>query len=407
MNKNLAQIVRILDLIPIPNADNIELAKVLGWQCVVKKNQFKINDLVIYFAIDSILPENQYTSFLKGERLKTKRIKGELSQGLITPLFSFLNEENNQKLQNVIEGDDVTDLLKVHKYIPTEELIQYDDKNNNNNEKFPTFLVPKTDSERIQNISLILPFLIGKNVIITEKEDGCSCTMISDFCITKKMYLCGRNYVWKEKNNNTEHYFEMEKKYQILSKLQKIYENQNLSLAIQAEIIGPRINKNHMKKVRNEIRLFDIWNIEQHRYLNYDEYLKINQELNLPIAPLIYRGIFTEEMASVNYLLNMANSLEYEKNIPAEGFVLKVESDINNIKEEIQKLYEQQVLIVRDSEEKQTNKKEIEKENNKLKELMYVNKIITQFNNRISFKVISNKFLEKLEKEYEKKKNKN
>ena len=54
--RKLASIQKIWDVVPIENADAIELVKVLGWQCVAKKGEFNKGDLCIYFEIDSFLP---------------------------------------------------------------------------------------------------------------------------------------------------------------------------------------------------------------------------------------------------------------------------------------------------------------------------------------------------------------
>ena len=46
--RKLASIQKIKSLEPIPEADAIEKATVLGWQLVVKKGEFKTGDLVVY-----------------------------------------------------------------------------------------------------------------------------------------------------------------------------------------------------------------------------------------------------------------------------------------------------------------------------------------------------------------------
>ncbi|WP_337564108.1 hypothetical protein [Megasphaera sp.] len=64
--RKLASIQKIISLTPIPNADRIELARVLGWKCVVKKGEFKVGDKCVYIEIDSIPPsDNPVFDFLK------------------------------------------------------------------------------------------------------------------------------------------------------------------------------------------------------------------------------------------------------------------------------------------------------------------------------------------------------
>lgn len=77
--RTLASIQRIDALEPIAGADQIEKAKILGWELVVKKNEFKVGDLCIYCEIDSVLPEKPEFEFLRPRkfRVKTIRLRGK------------------------------------------------------------------------------------------------------------------------------------------------------------------------------------------------------------------------------------------------------------------------------------------------------------------------------------------
>ena len=99
MERQLATIRRIAEIKPIEGADVICSYRVDGWWVVGKKDEFKVNDLVVYFEIDSWIPheiapflskgkEPREYNGIKGERLKTIKLKGSLSQGLILPLNS-------------------------------------------------------------------------------------------------------------------------------------------------------------------------------------------------------------------------------------------------------------------------------------------------------------------------------
>src|ERR1700744_5266369 len=115
-DRMMAQIVRIEKISPIEKADKIELATVLGWNVVTKKDEFKIDDLAIYFTIGSILdPDNADVKFLNNKPLKTKRILGIISQGLLGPL-SWLNYYGIES-KDFKEGDDVTTQMKVKKFV--------------------------------------------------------------------------------------------------------------------------------------------------------------------------------------------------------------------------------------------------------------------------------------------------
>jgi len=155
MERKLAIIEEIKNLQPIKDADNIEVATIRGWRVVVKKGEFKVGDLCVYCEIDSIMPDRPEFEFLKprGFRIKTIKLRGQVSQGIIFPINilesvgtiepwpSFKlgvppllihnkvdgevkierDEEGKPKSMNftkIVEGEDVTEVLGVIKYIP-------------------------------------------------------------------------------------------------------------------------------------------------------------------------------------------------------------------------------------------------------------------------------------------------
>ena len=90
--RKLAHIEVIESLTPIEGADKIEVAKVLGWECVVKKGEFKVGQLVVYVEVDSVMPDKPEYDFLRDRkfRVRTIKLRGQVSMGLILPL-SILN----------------------------------------------------------------------------------------------------------------------------------------------------------------------------------------------------------------------------------------------------------------------------------------------------------------------------
>ena len=84
---HLASIQKIINLESIPNADSIEKATILGWEVVVKKGEFNIGDKVCYIQIDTVVPPDPYFEFLKDRkyRVRTIKLRGQISQGLIIP----------------------------------------------------------------------------------------------------------------------------------------------------------------------------------------------------------------------------------------------------------------------------------------------------------------------------------
>ena len=154
MERKLATIETVKELKPIPDADLIELAIVRGWQCVVKKGEFKPGDKGVYFEVDSFLPLDDKYEFLKktsykqmreeyGYRLKTCKFRGQISQGLFLPLKQF--DELKDMVFDI--GDDVTKELNIKLYEPPIPAHLAGEVKG----AFPTFL-RKSDQERIQNL---------------------------------------------------------------------------------------------------------------------------------------------------------------------------------------------------------------------------------------------------------------
>ena len=107
--RKLVSIQRVKKIRPIENADRIEVVTFenIGWECVSRKGEFEAGELVVYFEIDSILPDwllkksglwdydknKGLLSKKKGNVLKTKKIRGNISQGLVLSLHLFEYKE--------------------------------------------------------------------------------------------------------------------------------------------------------------------------------------------------------------------------------------------------------------------------------------------------------------------------
>ena len=96
--RKLATVRKIDKIEPIEGADKIVKATVGGWSLVTAiDNGFKEGDLVVYLEIDSWVPteiapflskgkEPRVYKGVKGERLRTVKLRGVQSQGLIIKL---------------------------------------------------------------------------------------------------------------------------------------------------------------------------------------------------------------------------------------------------------------------------------------------------------------------------------
>jgi RNA ligase (TIGR02306 family) len=325
IERKLATIRKVSEILPIEGADSIELAKIDGWQCVVKKDEFKVNDLAIYFEIDSLLPCNEPFLFMEsrgrktledgteGYRLRTIKLKGILSQGLLMPLSLFFVETN------VVEGDDVTSILNIKKYeAPIPAQLRGVSRGN-----FPSF-IRKTDEERIQNFPEYFTIYENEEFEESEKIDGTSATY---YWNSGEFGICSRNINFKIDSNNDNTYFQIEQKYDI----RKSLESANLNIAIQGEIAGPGIQKNRLGLKEITFFIFNIYNINIQSYLSTKERKAILDVYfsHIPHVPIISISKIFQKYPTMDLLLNHANGQSLiNPDRKREGVVYK---SINNI----------------------------------------------------------------------------
>ena len=279
--RKLVTIRKVSKILPIENADLIELALIDGWQCVVKKGEFKTGAFGLFFEIDSFLPIEERYEFLRkssykklpdgseGFRLKTVKLKRKLSQGLLLPLSLF------PEIKKPEVDKDYAEILKVVKYEPPLPA------NLRGIAKglFPSF-IKKSDQERIQNLPEF--FVIHKDMEfeMTEKEDGSSATY---YCLDGAFGYCSRNLELKEEGENT--YLKIAQELglkETFSQLTGKFSQSKGNFAIQGEIVGEGINKNHLKIKGAEFHVFDIYDIDTQRLLLPEERMFLIKHMNNP-----------------------------------------------------------------------------------------------------------------------------
>jgi RNA ligase (TIGR02306 family) len=307
--RKLASIQTILSLSPIVGADAILLAKVLGWELVVKKTEFQVGDRCVFFEIDSVLPIAQWNDHLRKEpnkplRIKTIRLRGQLSQGLAMPLSIIPTGEYEI-------GTDVTTLVGVTKYEPVVPAHLSGMAKGN----FPAFL-HKTDETRLQSEPKVLDEAISKGLVLvgTLKMDGTSFTA---YRRDDEFGVCSRNLDLKETEGNA--HWRMARKL----KLEEILRNEPRNLSIQGEIVGPSIQANRLCLSESKLYLFNLFDIDTGKYLSHTELSAFAEKHMLNMVPTVYRLDFGGVVGprDVNHLLNIANNLNYDNGTPAEGIV--------------------------------------------------------------------------------------
>ena len=304
MARKLASIQTIKNIKSIDNADNIEVAEILGWNVVVKKNEFVKGTKVVYCEIDSLMPDKPEFEFLKprGMRIKTVRLRGQVSQGICFPL-SIL--PTNFK---IIEDADCTDVLGITKYEPAIPACLSGIVKG----KFPSF-IPKTDETRVQVLQKVLDKYKGEKCYVTEKLDGSSATF---YVKDGEFGLCSRNLELIEDAENS--FWKVARQMNIENKLRSVGKN----ISIQGELIGEGIQGNKLKLKGQTVRFFNAFDIDKFEYLNFFDFNKLLGELELPIVPIVALDYELEN--DIDSIIKMATIRSLIlKDVWAEGIVIR------------------------------------------------------------------------------------
>lgn len=317
-HRKLASVQIIKELQPMGKKNEEELASVLGWKVLVRANQFKVGEKIIYFEIDSILPSGKkWTKKMKPKNLHVQTVKryNQISQGMILKLDTLLQVDHNMKIDDLEEGHDLTELLEVKKY----------DENSEEGQKikekqFPSALIEKSDEIRVQSNLNYIELFSGKEFYSSLKYDGSSATYLIE-PETNKFRVCSRNMGLNEDEKNI--YNDIAKKYDIKNKLLKtggLY-------AIQGEVYGPKVNGNPLKVPELTIAVFTIKNLKNNYYLGLDEMVKVCKEMDLPMVQVIEEGVFNYKTVEELVAKSKGNYPGTDK--PREGLVYRLKEDWN------------------------------------------------------------------------------
>lgn len=302
--RHLASIQKIKNLEPIENADAILKATVLGWQLVVRKDEFQIGDLCVYIEIDSVLPDRPEFEFLRkrSNRIRTIRLRGQISQGVCLPL-TILPEGTA-----IEEGTDVTEILNITKYEPPIPAQLAGTMRGN----FPSF-IPKTDETRIQILGNLLEKYEGETCFVTEKLDGSSVTY---YLKDGEFGVCSRNLDLKETVGNS--FWKIAREMDVENKLKSLGSN----VAIQGELIGEGIQKNKYKLRGQTVRFFNVFDIDNYKYFDFADFTETLERLELPIVPILSTDFsLIKDISALTEMATIKSTLRKETH--AEGIVIR------------------------------------------------------------------------------------
>lgn len=276
--RKLASIQIISNISPIKGKDRVVLAQVEGWQVIITKD-FNVGDKIIFCEIDSILPPKPEFEFLKSKnyRIKTMKMGGVLSQGIIFPMSILPKGEYNI-------GDDVTSIIGITQYETTmdkdDNIVQSTTKKvkhypqflikmswfrklmlpKKQNKGFPNF-ISQTDETRIQNAPFYLD--MACNWVATEKVDGQSGSFTLErikpkFFWQKERFdfaVCSRKLrKWTEDNSS---YWSVAKRYNIESVLHQLI-GDNDWVAIQGECVASDVQGNKYSVTIPDLYVFNL-----------------------------------------------------------------------------------------------------------------------------------------------------
>ena len=363
MSRKLASVQTVKAIKPIEGADRIEVVQILNWDCVAKKGEYQVGDLVIYFEIDSLLPDIPAFEFLKGSswsqklnkyKISTHKFRNQISQGLVIPandlgaLLEQIKPDNQLALsswrEHLLEGTDLTELLGIEKYEPPVsngalgDIIHHE------------WYIPKTDEERIQVCAAdVLPEYMNSEQddwYSSIKLDGTSCTagLFDDAFL-----IGGRNQFYKDENMYTttvNKYFKngAKEKFENYKAINGVY------VAFQGELCGPGIQGNKLGLKEKEWYVFNAFVSKTGKNGSYTKcdllyMLKLCEEFGLKHVPLIDaedKFKFDPEETvdnTVEKLLKYVDDIKYRKyftdaspNQIAEGVVFRTEDMTHSFK---------------------------------------------------------------------------
>lgn len=376
--KPLAYIVKIKDIREIPGADRIELATVMDYTVVVKKNEYKQGDLGLYVEVDSLLPDDAekypFFEFLRDKKFKIKSMKlgkfGVISQGI-------LFKPSDIGLSNVKVGQDYTQQFNITEIVLDEEeagltnnkkdnwfirkLMRYKwfrdwRKRHNVSEIWSESFPGKSDEENVQKIyTEMYEKYANEEWVATEKLEGQNITIYTEEINgrfgrkTKRVGVCSRTRELN-KNGNGKSFWDTVLREKLDERIKQIPGE----WWCRGEHIGPGIQKNIYNLPRTTVVFFDFYRKEYYNdvqdknkkkfkwiKLNFEESIEFAKKWNLPFVPVLDehyklpagtvndKGVFVSgsdimlQQSDKNTIFG--NNLKHKR----EGFVLRLRNNYN------------------------------------------------------------------------------
>jgi len=346
-NNSVCFVARINEIKPIEGADNIELGVIGGWNCIIKKGDYKVDDLVVVATTDAVIPQElsdamNVTNYLrKGQRVRTVKLRGVYSECLIIPL-RYAREAAKHANTKWDEGEDMMDVLKIFKYEPPAVQVQLASGRKIRYSQNPNFGI----YYKFPNIKNVKGMFNEKDEVeITRKLHGTNARYgivkkkkISIWDKVKRFfgnewveyeYVYGSHNV--EKGSDSQGFYDTDvwrtvaDKYKIREKLWdlfkqwKYYYEIEEGIVIYGEIYGAGIQKNYDYGLQDiEYAGFDV--TINGEYCSLPKSIDIHYNiLNLPYVPILHAGEWSQEIQDSLVFNNFIGDTK----VPHEGIVIK------------------------------------------------------------------------------------
>ena len=317
----MAWVTRIDEIKPIPGADRIVAYRVGGWWVVDQKDRYPVGDLVIYVSIDSWVPtevapflskdkEPREFNGVKGERLRTVRLKKQLSQGLLLPLNPFISMSAHSAEDGPI-GFDCTELLGIQKWeAPVPPQLAGEIK-----APFPSGSFMRSDQERIQNLNIA--DYVGMTMQVTEKLDGSS---MSVYAKDLQVGVCSRNLDLKKSETNT--FWVTAERQGLLSIVDQLAKEFDKGVMLQGELCGPGIQGNDYRLTEHKFFLYNI-QLEGQEFLPPDLVKSIAKQHGINHVPVLETVTIGSSMKLDDLLTTAEGMSQLNAQAEREGLVFK------------------------------------------------------------------------------------
>lgn len=305
--RKLARIETVLAIDPIPGADLIEVATVQSWRVVVKKGVFAVGQTAVFFEIDSLIPHRPWSAFLFKDTRELHRLKTVKMRGVVSQgLLVPIADIPELAGREWVSGDDVTELLDIKKW----EMVLPAQLAGQVKGNFPHWL-RKTDEERVQNVKNVIDEIRDIPIYVSQKMDGTSATYYKHEGV---FGVCSRNLELREEGGDS--YWAMAKELDLPNKLPD-------GFAVSGELTGPGIQGNKMGLAKKTLYLFNVWDIKNQKYLDHADFVAFTATLGVETVPMLSVNWIENKPATVDEWLAYAAGIDYANGKPAEGVVVR------------------------------------------------------------------------------------